>query len=64
MGKIASKLSSDQKKTWKDLTGEKFEVKFERPGGGTGRPGGGTRPGRPGRQPRHPGQRRRHPSPP
>jgi Spy/CpxP family protein refolding chaperone len=41
MGKIASKLSSDQKKTWKELVGAPFEIKFE----GFGRPGGGRRPG-------------------
>lgn len=44
MGQVASKLTPEQKKTWKDLTGEKFEIKFERPT----RPGGGGRtpPGR------------------
>jgi hypothetical protein len=40
LGKVASTLTSDQKKTWKDMTGEPFEVKFERPM----RPGGGTPP--------------------
>jgi len=40
MGKIATKLTSDQKKTWKDLVGEPFEIKFERPRP----PGGGTTP--------------------
>jgi Spy/CpxP family protein refolding chaperone len=29
--KITSYLTDDQKKAWKDMTGEKFEVKFERP---------------------------------
>jgi len=46
MGKIASKLTKDQKATWKDMLGKPFEVKFERPmrpGGGGGRP---PRPGR------------------
>jgi hypothetical protein len=34
-GKIAATLTSDQKKTWADMVGEKFEIKFEqrRPGG-------------------------------
>jgi hypothetical protein len=41
MGKIASKLTSDQKKTWKELVGKPFEIKFE----GFGRPGGGRRGG-------------------
>src|SRR5207302_307569 len=34
-----------QNKAWKDMIGDKFEVKFERPGGGRpggGRPGGGN----------------------
>jgi hypothetical protein len=38
LGKIAAKLSAEQKKTWKELTGEPFEIRFERPGGGGGRP--------------------------
>jgi len=29
MEKFSASLSSDQKKTWKDLTGEKFEYKPE-----------------------------------
>jgi len=35
-GQIASSLSAEQKKAWKEMTGEKFEIKFEqrRPGGG------------------------------
>lgn len=37
--KAASLLSDDQKKTWKEITGEPFEVKFE--GFGQGGPGGG-----------------------
>jgi len=39
-GQIAASLSAEQKKTWKDMTGEKFEIKFEqrRPGGGGGQP--------------------------
>jgi Spy/CpxP family protein refolding chaperone len=48
-GKIAATLTSEQKKTWTEMVGEKFEVKFERPTrpGGGGRPGagGGARPG-------------------
>ena len=46
MGKVASKLTADQKATWKKMLGKPFEVKFERPmrpGGGGGRP---PRPGR------------------
>ena len=44
MGKVASKLTADQKATWKKMLGKPFEIKFERPrppgGGGTGsRPG-------------------------
>jgi hypothetical protein len=48
LGKVAATLSSAQKKTWKDMTGETFEVKFDRPrpGGGGGRPGGGYGGGR------------------
>ena len=36
LGQIASKLTKEQKTTWKELTGKPFEVKFEqrtRPGG-------------------------------
>jgi hypothetical protein len=29
--KAVALLSDDQKKSWKELTGEPFEVKFERP---------------------------------
>jgi len=49
LGKIAATLTSDQKKSWKEMTGTPFEVKREpfRPGGGGGRPGGGTPPARP-----------------
>jgi Spy/CpxP family protein refolding chaperone len=45
MGKIAAKLTSEQKKAWKELTGEPFEIKFEGfPGGGRDRrPGGRDR---------------------
>jgi DNA polymerase III gamma/tau subunit len=46
LGKIAATLSSDQKKTWKEMTGDAFEVKFAPPGGGGVRPGG-TPPARP-----------------
>jgi Spy/CpxP family protein refolding chaperone len=52
MGQIATKLTSEQKKTWKELTGDKFDYKPDqprRPGGGAGgRPRGGDRtpPGR------------------
>jgi len=42
LGKIASKLTKEQKTTWKELTGKPFEIKFERPT----RPGGGRRPAR------------------
>jgi len=31
MGKITDKLSAEQKKAWKKMTGEPFEIKFERP---------------------------------
>jgi hypothetical protein len=37
MDKVTALLTADQKKTWKEMTGEPFEVKFEpprRPGGG------------------------------
>jgi len=40
MGKVAAKLTKDQKETWTKMKGEKFEVKFERRPGG----GGGARP--------------------
>jgi Spy/CpxP family protein refolding chaperone len=46
-GKIAATLTAEQKKSWKEMIGDKFEIKFERPGGGRpggGRPGGGGRP--------------------
>jgi Spy/CpxP family protein refolding chaperone len=45
MGKIATKLTADQKKTWKELVGKPFEIKFDfgRPGGGGRRPGAGRR---------------------
>jgi Spy/CpxP family protein refolding chaperone len=33
MGKIAAKLTAEQKKTWKELTGEPFQIRRERPGG-------------------------------
>jgi hypothetical protein len=37
MDKMAGQLTDDQKKAWKELTGEKFEIKMEFPGGGGGR---------------------------
>ena len=43
-GKIAAALTSEQKKTWAEMTGEPFEVKFEQ------RRPGGTRPQRNNRQ--------------
>ena len=46
--KIDAVLTPDQKKAWKDMTGEPFEVQFGRPGGGAGAAGE-----------RQPGQRRR-----
>jgi hypothetical protein len=46
MDKMASQLTDDQKKSWKEMTGEKFEIKFEPPQGG--RPGGRPRPGQAG----------------
>jgi Spy/CpxP family protein refolding chaperone len=36
MEKVNGLLSADQKKTWKEMTGEPFEFKFEFPGGGGG----------------------------
>jgi len=44
MGKVIARLTREQKETWTKMLGEKFEIKFERPGGG--RPGGGGRPPR------------------
>jgi Spy/CpxP family protein refolding chaperone len=35
-------LTADQKSAWKDMTGEPFEVKFDRGTGAAGRPEGGT----------------------
>jgi Spy/CpxP family protein refolding chaperone len=43
MGKIAAKLTAEQKKTWKELVGAPFEIKFERPMGPGGRRPGGRR---------------------
>ncbi|HMF36256.1 MAG TPA: hypothetical protein VKF17_06435 [Isosphaeraceae bacterium] len=41
LSKIESKLTAEQKATWKDMLGAPFEIKYEpRPGG---RPGGGGR---------------------
>jgi Spy/CpxP family protein refolding chaperone len=41
LDKVTSVLTDDQKKTWKDMTGAPFEVKFEfPPGGPRGRRGG------------------------
>jgi Spy/CpxP family protein refolding chaperone len=34
MDKITSVLTEDQKKTWKEMTGQPFEVKYEAPQGG------------------------------
>ncbi len=34
--KITGTLTDDQKKAWKDMAGEKFEIKTEIPGGGPG----------------------------
>ncbi len=47
LDKIVEDLSADQKKTWKDLTGDKFEVALGFGGGafGPGGPGGGFGPG-------------------
>jgi hypothetical protein len=45
MGKVASKLTADQKATWKKMLGKPFEIKFELPR----RPGGGGTRSRPGR---------------
>jgi Spy/CpxP family protein refolding chaperone len=42
LDKVTSVLTDDQKKTWKDMTGAPFEIKFEFPPGG---PRGGRRPG-------------------
>jgi len=39
MDKASAVLTADQKKAWKDMTGEAYEVKFE------GGPGAGRRPG-------------------
>jgi hypothetical protein len=38
--KAVKMLKDDQKKAWKELTGEPFELKFQRPGGGAGGAGG------------------------
>ena len=46
--KIDAVLTTEQKKAWKEMTGEPFEVQFGRPGGGAGAAGE-----------RQPGQRRR-----
>jgi hypothetical protein len=48
--KITGLLKDDQKKTIKDMLGEKFEIKFE------GRPGGGQQGGRRNRQAAPPGK--------
>jgi hypothetical protein len=34
MDKVTSVLTEDQKKTWKEMTGQPFEIKFEAPQGG------------------------------
>jgi hypothetical protein len=36
MSKIESKLTDEQKTTWKEMLGTHFEIKFDRPGGGGG----------------------------
>jgi hypothetical protein len=36
MDKITKMLTADQKKTWKDLTGDKFDIPMG-PGGGFGK---------------------------
>jgi len=42
MSNAQKTLTDNQKKTYKDLTGEPFEVKFDRQGGRQGgKPGGG-----------------------
>jgi Spy/CpxP family protein refolding chaperone len=41
--KAMAVLTSEQKATWKDLTGEPFEVRFEGGPGGGGPGGGGQR---------------------
>ena len=38
MDKVVKGLSDDQKKTWKDLTGDKFELSFGRPRRRSARP--------------------------
>jgi hypothetical protein len=43
MEKVQKMLTPDQKKEWKELTGEPFTVRFE---GGPGGPGGGGRGGK------------------
>jgi len=48
MEKVQKTFTEDQKKAWKEMTGEPFEVKFERPAGGTGNRGNGNGRGRPG----------------
>ncbi len=45
LGKAVDVLDPTQKKAWKDLTGDPFEVKFDAPpGGGRRPPGGGDKP--------------------
>jgi Spy/CpxP family protein refolding chaperone len=39
MDKVTSVLTEDQKKTWKEMTGQPFEVKYEAPQGGRRGPG-------------------------
>jgi hypothetical protein len=36
LDKVVSKLTDEQKTTWKDMLGSHFDIKFERPGGGGG----------------------------
>jgi Spy/CpxP family protein refolding chaperone len=45
--KVQKILTEEQKKAWKEMTGEPFQVRFEQPR----RPGGTERPGRPGGTP-------------
>ncbi len=37
LDKVTSKLTDEQKTSWKEMLGSHFDIKFERPGGGGGR---------------------------